>query len=72
MANDHRACWVKCPFFYRFDKRNAIVCEGIMPRAEIKIVFDREEDLLRWAEAHCNSESEYKKCLLAQALNGKY
>lgn len=43
-----------------------------MPRAEIKIVFDREEDLLKWAEAYCNSESEYKKCLLAQTLNRKY
>ena len=43
-----------------------------MPRAEIKIVFDRAEDLLKWAEAYCNSESEYKKCLLAQTLNRKY
>lgn len=72
MANDSRACRVFCPFFFRFDGKNTIVCEGVAPRTEVRIAFTRRDELDRWAEEKCQSETGYRKCRMAQMLNGKY
>ena len=63
--------FVKCPF-YSQNVKNKIVCEGLISRTTLHIVFVRDEDKKSYLNALCCSIKGYHNCPYAKILEEKY
>ena len=62
---------VKCPFF-RSLTDHQLSCEGIDDNSVVRVDFKGKEGRRNHQECFCNSVINYKNCLIAQMLKGKY
>ena len=44
---------VVCPFYRKDDGRQAITCEGILPKSSCTLRFARRHEWAEWVQARC-------------------
>ena len=70
MAN-YFAKFVKCPYFQRYED-NRIVCEGLLARNTINLVFEIPEDRKEYMSNNCYGILECRDCPVHMMLTQKY
>ena len=60
----------KCPY-YKGEKKQEIVCEGVQKGTAIHLAFDTPSNIKDYKKRFCNGWC-YSKCLLAAMQNRKY
>ena len=64
---------VVCPFFKRVgDNGRTVICEGLARGSDIANCFRGSKQFDQWIEEVCGSLKYADRCLLAQAVEGKY
>lgn len=63
--------FVKCPFFHK-NENNKIVCDGMITRTTLHIVFVSAEDKKNYLKALCCSMKGYHDCPISKMLEDNY
>lgn len=69
MPKIHGGVQVRCPFYKNWE-RTAIQCEGIAPRASLRITFGEKDDLTAFFRIRCCRD--WESCRIAQMLIDKW
>ena len=72
-GNTVHAGRIICPYYLWLARNNkSIICEGLIPGSVVSNDFQNQELLTQWVEDVCETHGYCDRCLLAQAIGGKY
>ena len=71
MPTPRAAKFVKCPFYHNHDA-NRIVCEGLMERNTINLVYESAVDRTKYFQAVCCDLLSSRDCPVHMMLMQKY
>ena len=71
MPTPYEAKFVKCPYYHNYDA-NRIVCEGLIERNTINLVFEIPEDRRQYMHTYCYGIFECRDCPVHRLLDSKY
>ena len=70
MPKHNLSAYIGCPFFHYYDGCK-ICCEGVKKNSSIHLAFASPEERRQYMKTICYF-SNYKTCIVAQALYNKY
>ena len=71
MPTPYGSKFVKCPFYHRHDA-NRIVCEGLVERNTINLVFESPTDKAKYLKEVCSDLLASRDCPIHMMLQQKY
>ncbi len=70
MAASWRDGYVKCPYYLRDNRKNRIVCQGIMDGTDLALTFSDQRDYRIQMDTFC--QAKYKNCEVYRMLEEIY